>query len=165
MRRLVALAFVMAALAAVSARAADVGDRPALSGKELSGRAFDLKNLQGKVVIVNFWATWCGPCRAEMPMLDKFYQEHKAQGLMLIGVSEDRDDKRDDVKSVMAPLHYPTAMIGDLDDDDFGRSNVLPVTYVVDAGGVLRTEFPPEDAPLTEAKLAAAILPLLSKTQ
>ncbi|TLY80884.1 MAG: TlpA family protein disulfide reductase [Gammaproteobacteria bacterium] len=89
--RLGAAAMVLAAAPLMAAgRAPEVGDpAPALLVPELDGHGFDLSALRGKVVIVNFWATWCAPCRAEMPVLDAFYRRYHAQGLELLGLSID----------------------------------------------------------------------------
>ena len=62
---------------------------PALVATALDGQTFDLAKLRGKVVLVNFWATWCAPCRKEMPTLDAFYRRYRAQGFEMIGVSVD----------------------------------------------------------------------------
>ena len=62
---------------------------PALVVTQLDGQTFDLSKLRGKVVLVNYWATWCAPCRKEMPTLDTFYRRYHEQGLEMIGISID----------------------------------------------------------------------------
>jgi cytochrome c biogenesis protein CcmG/thiol:disulfide interchange protein DsbE len=145
------------------ARAAtDVGQpAPALVVPELDGQAFDLSALRGKVVIVNFWATWCPPCREEMPTLDAFYRRYHGQGLEMIGVSADRSHDRSDVTKVMQSIGYPAAMLDDAKVNDFGTPNVLPMTVVVDRNGVVRAKLIPDRTPVTEKSLSAAVLPLL----
>ena len=94
------LALILAGRFAVAA--VEVGQpAPPLAATELNGQGFDLGALRGHVVIVNFWATWCVPCRAEMPALDAFYQSDHAQGLDMIGMSADRPRDRSDVVKVM----------------------------------------------------------------
>lgn len=136
---------------------------PALVIEELNGKTFDLAAQRGKVVIVNFWATWCPPCRKEMPALDAFYRRYKAEGLEMIGLSADRPHDRSDVVKVMQSFSYPAAMLDDAKSDGFGDPSELPVTYVVDAQGLIRAKFTPDEKPLTEQSLAAAVLPLLSQ--
>jgi cytochrome c biogenesis protein CcmG/thiol:disulfide interchange protein DsbE len=134
---------------------------PTLVVNELNGDTFDLSAQHGRVTIVNFWATWCAPCRKEMPALDAFYRQHHAQGLDLIGVSDDRPHERSEVVKVMQSFSYPAAMLDDAESDGFGDPTALPVTYVVDANGIVRAKFTPDEKPLTEQSLADAVLPLL----
>jgi cytochrome c biogenesis protein CcmG/thiol:disulfide interchange protein DsbE len=135
---------------------------PALVIEELNGNTFDLAAQRGKVTIVNFWATWCPPCRKEMPALDAFYRRYHAQGLEMIGLSADRPHDRSEVSKVMQSYSYPAAMLDDANSDGFSDPSALPVTYVVDKKGIVRAKFTPDDKPLTEEALAEAVLPLLT---
>jgi cytochrome c biogenesis protein CcmG/thiol:disulfide interchange protein DsbE len=156
---------IAAVILTVGARAfanAEVGKpAPALVVKELNGDTFDLAAQHGRVTIVNFWATWCPPCRKEMPALDAFYRQHHAEGLELIAVSDDRPHERSEVVKVMQSFSYPAAMLDDAESDGFGDLTALPATYVVDANGIVRVKFTPDEKPLTEQSLADAVLPLL----
>jgi cytochrome c biogenesis protein CcmG, thiol:disulfide interchange protein DsbE len=156
----------LAAILCVSALAfgsATVGDAaPALVVPELDGQTFDLSAERGKVVIVNFWATWCPPCRKEMPALSAFYQRYHAQGLEMIGVSADRPHDRSDVAKVAQSLSYPAAMMDDAKTNGFEEPNALPVTYIVDARGIVRAKLTDEN-PVTEKSLVDLVLPLLSQ--
>jgi thiol-disulfide isomerase/thioredoxin len=124
---------------------------PALAGPELDGRTFDLGALRGKTVLVNFWATWCAPCRQEMPVLNAFYQRYHTGGLEMIGISADRPRDRDDVAKVMQVFLYPAAMLRDLTANGFGPPSALPITYAIDSQGVVRAIFTPDQTGWTMA--------------
>jgi len=136
---------------------------PALEATELNGQPFNLAAARGKVVIVNFWATWCAPCRAEMPALDAFYRGFRERGLVLIGISVDRWADRDKVRSVMRSFAYPAAMGNETKIDDFPRPEAIPITYVIDRDGVLRRIMRPDRIEITPRSLAATVLPLLKE--
>lgn len=73
---------------------------PAITTTLLDGSSFDLAALSGKVVVVHFWATWCAPCRVEMPAFEAFYRAHKSEGLMVVAITLDTPD---DLAKVNAP--------------------------------------------------------------
>ena len=134
---------------------------PALTGPELDGLAFDLSAWRGKTVIVNFWASWCAPCRHEMPVLNAFYQRYHGRGLEVIGISTDRPRDRDDAVRIIQAFSYPAALMRDLTANGFGAPGAIPVTYVIDSSGVVRTSFSPTENGVTEEQLDQAVLPLL----
>jgi peroxiredoxin len=136
---------------------------PPLAAAELNGTGFDLNALRGRVVIVNFWATWCVPCRAEMPALDAFYRRYHAAGLEMIGISADRPRDRSDVVKAMQAYAYPAAMLRDANPNGFGAPEALPETFVIDQSGVVRAMFRPDQVGVTEQSLSAAVLPLLPR--
>ncbi|HYL01702.1 MAG TPA: TlpA disulfide reductase family protein [Steroidobacteraceae bacterium] len=142
-------------------RGAEVGQpAPALVAAELDGRPFDLAALRGSVVIVNFWATWCGPCRAEMPLLNSFYLAHRAQGLVLIGLSVDDAHDRREVERIMRQFAYPAVLAAGARTNGFGPPLAVPMTWVIDAQGVVRARLV---SAVTEQALEQAVLPLLPR--
>jgi len=162
-----ALAVLPAILTLIPVRyvsaAVDVGQpAPALVAQELSGQTFDLAAQRGKVVVVNFWATWCPPCRKEMPALDAFYRKYHSHGLEMIGMSVDRPHDRSEVRNVMQSYSYPAAMSEDANVNDFGSPDTVPLTIVVDNKGIVRAKLTPDETAATEKTLAAAVLPLLA---
>jgi cytochrome c biogenesis protein CcmG/thiol:disulfide interchange protein DsbE len=159
------LTVAFAALIPFDAHAAgDLGQpAPALVVQELNGQTFDLAALRGKVVVINFWATWCPPCRQEMPALDAFYRRYHGEGLEMIGLAANRTNERSDVAKVMDSFSYPAAMLRDCKSNGFNDPTELPVTYIVDAQRILRAKLTPEETPVTEQSLAQAVLPLLSE--
>lgn len=146
-----------------SARAAiEVGQpAPSLVVEELDGQTFDLGAVRGKIVVVNFWATWCPPCRQEMPLLDEFYRRYHGRGLEMIGLSADRPHDRPDVQKVMQSFSYPAAMLDEAKINDFGAPSALPVTFVIDGNGIVRAKLTPDEKPVTEKSLGDAVLRLL----
>jgi cytochrome c biogenesis protein CcmG, thiol:disulfide interchange protein DsbE len=161
---LVAGAAITVSAASLTFATATVGQNsPALVVPELSGQDFDLAKLRGKVVIINFWATWCPPCREEMPALDAFYRRYHGRGLEMVGLSADRPRDRSDVLKVMQSFSYPAAMLDDAKVNGFGAPSVLPITFVVDRNGVVRAKLAPGETSLTENSLAGVVLPLLQQ--
>ncbi len=145
-----------------AARGGAGSEQAALVVPTVQGPPFDLAALRGKVVVVNFWATWCVPCRQEMPALDAFYQRYRSQGVELIGLSADKKRDAGQVRKVAATVTYPVALASEASKSSFGTPSVLPVTYIVDRTGAVRAELRPTKAPLTADALAAQVLPLLS---
>ena len=137
---------------------------PALIVPTLDARVFDLGTLRGKVVIVNFWATWCSPCRAEMPQLDAFYRRYRARGLELLGLSVDEPGDRAEVVRIMKSFSYPAALTAEAKRNDFGQPLAVPTTWIVDAHGIVRGRLVAGNA-LTERSLEQAVLPLLPQPQ
>jgi cytochrome c biogenesis protein CcmG, thiol:disulfide interchange protein DsbE len=161
-----AAAFAFAALLAATflPAAAPAADQaaPALVVQTLDGASFDLAALRGHVVLVNFWATWCAPCRQEIPALNAFYRSHHGEGLEMIGVSADKKRDLGEVRKMLADIAYPVAMASAAKQNGFGEPRALPVTYVIDRSGAVRAEMRPDTLPVTADSLARTVLPLLA---
>jgi cytochrome c biogenesis protein CcmG/thiol:disulfide interchange protein DsbE len=111
---------------------------PSLVVSTLDGQVFDLSKLRGDVVLVNYWATWCAPCRKDMPKLDTFYRRYHQQNLAMIGISVDRPRDLEKVRKVMTSLAYPVAVLKGVTDDGFGEPGGVPITWIIDADGKVR---------------------------
>lgn len=155
-------ALLMCAVVRAAGPAAEVGHAaPPLVVAQLDGHEFDLAAQRGKVVIVNYWATWCSPCRAEMPVLDAFYQRHRAHGLILIGLSIDAVQDRPAVLRVMRQFSYPAALAAGAKVNGFGPALAVPMTWIIDSAGIVRARLVSGTA-VTDESLSKAVLPLLS---
>ncbi len=112
---------------------------PALSVRTLRGDSMSLAGLRGKVVLVNFWATWCPPCRSEMPGFQAVYQEKKDSGLVILGMSTDDDGPIPvSVFLVERGITYPVAMSTIATERLFGGIDALPTTFLIDRAGRIR---------------------------
>ena len=111
---------------------------PALVVTALDGQTFDLAQLKGKVVLVNYWATWCAPCRKEMPKLDAFYRRYHDRGLEIVGISIDFDRDLEKARRVARTVSYPTALAKAIHDDGFGLPKGVPITWIIDGNGKVR---------------------------
>jgi thiol-disulfide isomerase/thioredoxin len=115
----------------------DPVELPAFSVTDLEGRTINSADLRGKVVLMNFWATWCPPCRAEIPDLIKLQQKYRDQ-LVIIGISED-EAPAETVKAFVADqkMNYPVAMTSAELRKVFRGVSALPTTFVIDKDGKL----------------------------
>jgi cytochrome c biogenesis protein CcmG/thiol:disulfide interchange protein DsbE len=132
---------------------------PSLVLTELNGDTFDLSQKHGKVVLVHYWATWCAPCKKEMPILDSFYRRYRERGLEVIGISADRPQDFEKMRKMSNALAYPTATLDRIMENGFGPPQGFPLTYVVDRDGVIRDKF----IDVREQLLRDVVLPLLSQ--
>lgn len=106
--------------------------------KDLNGQTVSLSGLRGKPVMFNFWATWCGPCRAEMPLLQQIYDAWKDKGLIVLEI--DLQESASAVQQFMTDnkLTLPTLLDSDGQVSKAYAVTVIPTTYFVDKGGVIR---------------------------
>jgi cytochrome c biogenesis protein CcmG, thiol:disulfide interchange protein DsbE len=113
----------------------DLRPAPDFALTDLSGRPLRLSDYRGKVVILDFWATWCEPCKEEIPHLIEMQNKYSAQGLQVLGVSMD-DDQPPVVKfQQQFKMNYPVAVGDSKLADQYGGILGLPITFVIDRQG------------------------------
>ena len=134
---------------------------PPIQAKLLDGTTFNLADDKGKVVIVNMWATWCAPCREEMPALDAYYRKHRDQGLVLVALSMDDPKDEAKVRKVTQSYAFPVGLELDTYLKGYGRIWRLPLTFVVDRQGILRKDQWYGDPGLDAQQLEQTVTPLL----
>jgi cytochrome c biogenesis protein CcmG/thiol:disulfide interchange protein DsbE len=112
---------------------------PELTLKDPDGRQHAIADYRGKVLLVNLWATWCPPCKAEMPTLKSFYEKHADQGFIVVAL--DQGDGADDVKTFTASyeLSFPVLLDPNFEAESaFRTMGYLPSSYVIDRDGTVR---------------------------
>ena len=136
--------FVFGALftvfAATSLASSDmVGDAaPDFALKSSTGENLRLSEYRGDVVMVNFWATWCGPCRQEMPLLDGLYAKYQRVGFTLLGVNIDDDSRRAMDMIDELGVNFPVLFDESKSVSKLYNVEAMPVTVLVDKEGVVR---------------------------
>lgn len=114
---------------------------PAFELETLDGAPVSLADLRGKVVVVNFWATWCPPCRVEMPGFQRVYTDRREDGLVIVGVSLDQGGEgpvREFVRE--RGITFPIAMADANVAQAFGGVRTLPTSFLIDREGRIRQE-------------------------
>ncbi len=114
---------------------------PGFTLKTVDGKTVSLADYKGKAVLVNFWATWCGPCKLEMPWLIDLQKKYAAQGFTVLGVSED-DDSAKTVGDFAAKMgvNYPILMSSEAISKAYGGIDYLPVSYYIGRDGKVVAE-------------------------
>jgi peroxiredoxin len=128
----------------------------------LDGRSISTSELSGQVVVVTFWATYCSPCRTELPLLSRFAAEHAADGLSVLGFSADGEESLAQVTAIARELSFPVGLLSRSHAEGYGRIWRLPVSFTIDRAGRLASDGWHEREPvLTAARLDALVTPLL----
>jgi cytochrome c biogenesis protein CcmG, thiol:disulfide interchange protein DsbE len=126
-------------LAAAAGAGGEGTAAPSFEVTTLEGEQVTLADLSGQVVLLNFWATWCPPCRVEMPGFQKVYDRHREAGFTIVGISTDLRG-RDHVREFLEErsISYPVAMATGSVVRDYGGATALPTSFLIDRRGNIR---------------------------
>jgi thiol-disulfide isomerase/thioredoxin len=147
---ILAALFVLGKLAPESA--ADAQDRkmrtalsvikvPEIEGTTSDGKPFHLTDYKGKVILLNFWATWCGPCRMEIPDLIALQEKYGPKGFVVVGLADEKDPNPDSAVALIkkfaedSKLNYPVLLLPEGIRNEFGGIAGLPTSFLIDRNG------------------------------
>ena len=131
---------------------------PALKGKLFSGETLDLERMRGKVVLVNFYSSYCKFCAYEIGVLEAFYEEHRGEGFEVVAVAIDAPEDRARAERMLGLYHLPGIMADELTESGYARRYPTPTAFIVDRDGILRHRITGAKSPHHYQEL---ILPLL----
>jgi len=118
------------------------GNAPDFTLSDLDGESLTLSEFRGKVIILNFWATWCPPCRREIPDFIDLYRSYKDKGLIILGINLDAGDIRSVKRfSEEYGINYPVVIGNDSVTQDYGGIRAIPTTFIIDKKGDIREKY------------------------
>ncbi len=125
-------------------------EQPQMRGKvapgftlvDLNGKKVSLSDYKGRPVLVNFWATWCGPCKIEMPWFEELRKQYASQGFEILGLTDDVDAGKDTITKVAKKIgvSYPILLTDGKVQTAYGGLDYLPMSFYVDSKGVIVEE-------------------------
>jgi peroxiredoxin len=168
--RALLVAFLAASVAVATAQSAPPAQNllnkpaPDFTRQDLHGHALHLAGFRGKVVLLNFWATWCAPCQVEMPIFSAWQRQYGPQGFAIIGISMDDDAAAARQLVQRLKLDYPVAMGDARLGLRYGGVLGLPLSFLIDRNGVVRARFQGEkDVNVMESQVRALLAEPLQK--
>ncbi len=136
---------------------------PDFTLKTLRGEQITLSTLKGKVILLDFWATWCGPCKESIPQFVQMYRDFRAKGFEIIGLSMDRGDERA-VRNFIKAMDIPYPVL--IAPDDLAKKygvTALPTTFLIDKEGKIREKIVGFNLSIAQ-RMVAKVSQLLSET-
>ncbi len=159
--RIFLVGFAAVVLAATGARALGPGDvPPPIAMSDLAGKKVDLEALGGKVVVVDFWASWCGPCRQEMPVLEALHRKYAEEGLVIVGINIDNNPKKMNNFLKSTPVSFRIVHDPKITIAQKYEPSTMPSSYFIARDGKLRyvhEGFRKKDAPELEERIKALL--------
>lgn len=132
------LVFTTAAIAADTNTETSAKPAPDFTLKSSSGKNIRLEELAGQVILINFWASWCAPCRKELPELELLFEKYQHLGFTILAISNDTDIIKAREFSDPLKLSYPILFDNNQDISSLYRVKAMPSTYIVDRKGMIR---------------------------
>ena len=147
------------------ADALQVGTRaPPVTLTTVEGTRISSVDLLGSVVILTFWATWCAPCRDELPLLSRYAASHAAAGLRVLGFSLDTPEALVEVRGIAQSLHFAVGLLANSSAPGYGRIWRLPLNFTIDRAGLLVEDgWKLKKPSWTPERLEAVVTPLLKR--
>ena len=134
----IALVFSVFAASSLASSGMEGQQAPDFALKSSTGENLRLSEYRGDVVMINFWATWCGPCRQEMPLLDELYNRYQRVGFNLLGVNIDDDSRRAMQMAEELGIDFPVLFDASKEVSRLYEVEAMPVTVLVDREGTVR---------------------------
>lgn len=129
---------MLAAAGAANAKAAPNAPAPDFTLRQIDGPNLRLGEQRGRVVMVNFWATWCGPCRVELPQLARLHDKYRSSGFLLLGVNIDDDPNAARALAAKLGLKFPVLFDSEKKVVAAYDLNAMPATVLIDRDGKVR---------------------------
>ena len=150
-----------------SANALRIGESaPPATLVALDGQRISTTELLGHIVILTFWATWCGPCREELPLLSAYATQHASEGLTVLAFTLDSPDELRKVQPVAQSLSFPVGFLANSSLPGYGRIWRIPVNFTINREGHLIDDgWKDKDAAWTSERLERIVTPLLSNSK
>ncbi len=135
--------------------------------KDKNGNAISLQSYRGKVVVLNFWATWCQPCRHEMPSLEALYKKYQTQNFVVLGVSLDEEGwSQINQFSSKFKISFPILLDSEMKVSELYQTYMIPETFLIDSSGKIVDQFTgPQsfNSPVFFEKIEALLSPTQSR--
>jgi peroxiredoxin len=125
-------------IAGASQKTLDGSQAPNFTLKSRSGKNLKLSDFRGQVVMLNFWASWCGPCRTEMPILEKMYKRYSKLGFVILGVNTEQDTSKANAYLRDIKVSFPILYDTDSKVSKLYKNRAMPTTIMIDRNGKMR---------------------------